>query len=601
VRQVDFNDLPRASRELFVRALVTSSPTAAPICRRRVRQRSALPWYFLLVLGFSALGAIASYRFGWPTAPLQDRRFLGGYIGLFALVSLAISMLARRRAIEGSLPFAPGVYVFPLEVVDARTRELALYPLAEATSTEIAQQKRGRFALWIMFQTESFSFEIKGQHRAESALARVHEARGEIAASALRGEPSPEIFDPFAEARARNFEPVAEHGLLARGRPSWTRFIWAIAIIFGLTLGTAGWRLRNWRSDARVFAKIKSGGDVALGEAYVRAGGLKAAEVNDFVVPRARLAAAKKEPARAEAIAKFLATYPGSKVEGEAKAALAEALHADFAELHTVSGLRAFISRWPDAADVPSAKTKIEALQRKAVADLHSKANPADKNVIPVIEAVLRMTQSIEVRFHKRETTSLASAEALLAKGLLDDDGTAQGGNVPASAILADDVRRETTIMTGLQRAFAVVFPEDVVTFRREGPAAGGPTAGVAPGRGPAAGGPTAGVAPRRGPAEGEAYIQLDVELGWSGATLLSRETKRRYLGFLLKLEGTIHPAKDGKKLSFSARLETPDSVQIEGDDPSSAYFALLERTLDGLGERLRAVLFTTTRASSSR
>lgn len=222
VRSIDFNDLPRTTRERFVRSLVSASPAARPICQRVSKQRSPAGWYLLLVLAAAALGGLGCWRFGAIDAPVQDRRLLGGYVAAGAALVLSASMLARRRAIRGSLPFAPGVYVFPLDLVDARTRQLELYSLSELQSLDpVHHSHKGRYthsSLWLVFPTRSFVFEARGQYTVDAQLAAVRRAREALAAATHRGTLDDlASLDPFIDARAQL--RAGERPRAARARP----------------------------------------------------------------------------------------------------------------------------------------------------------------------------------------------------------------------------------------------------------------------------------------------------------------------------------------------------------------------------------------------
>jgi len=615
VRRIDFNELPRATRERFVRSLVSDSPAARPICQRTSKPRSRALWVILVLLGLAALGALTYVHFGAVNAPVQDRRFLGGYVAVWAILGLALSMLARRRALAGSLPFAPGVYVFPLDLVDARTREITLHPLSELQSFDpVHHTKGGKYThstLWFIFPTESFAFEVRGQPAATAQVTAIHAARENLAAALQRGgldELSP--FDPFADARARNWEPAHDHGLLARGRPMWTRFIWAITIIVGLTAGVAWWRGRNWQSDEWAFRKLTAKPDVTLAEAYIRGGGLRSAEVKDVVLPRARLAEARSEPdgaKRAEAIERFLRTYPKTSVEGEARAALADALHTDFLAQSTVSGLRAFITRWPDASDVPAAKVKIHELYEQTLTDFEKHANVSDKNVVPLVRAMLvyseEQARPIEVRFRRRSAGSLAAADHLLEKGLLDDDGPAPGGNAPVTPHLGgeDASRRERALVLGLERSFRAVFPAGVFSF-----ALGAPVDEPAPAPGAR---PLAEVT--------VPTFVIDYEVGWAGTTYVSRDSRRRYLGVFVRFDVVVQVPSDARVLALSAKVEPPETFPLEHrpddtiplalvppagaapPDDARAYGVMLLRAFDQMGARLMPVFFEPKTASA--
>jgi len=301
--------------------------------------------------------------------PVQDRRWLAFYITAWALIGLALAMLGRRSALRGSLPFQPGTYVFPLDLVDARTRELELYPLSELQSLDpVHHTKGGRYThstLWFVYPEKSFVFEIHGQDQAESQLHAVQNARQILMAAIQRGDLSELLpFDPFADARASNWMPMNDFGLLAKGRPGWTRFIWAITLMIGLAAGVGTWRARNHFSDQRVYARLEARPDIAQADSYVKGGGLRASEVQSSIIPRAKLAEAKKETGekRIVALDKFLKAYPKSAVEVEARALFRDALHEQFLAQTSVSGVRAFIQAYPSAPDAYQGQVKIKEL-----------------------------------------------------------------------------------------------------------------------------------------------------------------------------------------------------------------------------------------------
>lgn len=600
MRQIDFNDLPRTSRERFVRSLVSVSPSAAPICRRTSKTRSPIAWYLLLLITLAALGVAVMHQFAATAVPVQDRRWLAFYVAAWALTGLALSMLGRRRALKGSLPFQPGVYVFPLDLVDARTRELELYPLSELQSLDpVHHTKGGRYThstLWFVFAEKSFVFEIKGQDQAESQLAAVQSARQILMQAIQRGDLSELLaFDPFADARARNWLPTNDFGLLAKGRPAWTRFIWAITIIVGLAAGVGTWRLRNWRSDERVFARLAAHPDVTLADAYVKGGGLRAAEVETSIIPRAQLADAKKETGdkRVAALDRFLKTYPKSAVEAEARALLRDALHEQFVAQTTVSGVRAFVAAWPNAPDAFQGQAKIKELYDQTRATFRQKASTSDKNIGPLVEAMMTWAETsgapFDVRLRRRNVAALASTDKLLMKGLLDDDGApAPNGNAEVMPLFTGDEgkARDAAIVKGLERAFKGVFPADVIPLRLGPPVTDAESEAMpAPPKPPFAdvSAPT---------------LMVDVDVAWSGATFLARDLRRRYLGLLVKMDVTAQIPKDQRVLTFSLRAEAPESIGVDWSslaasqkDDAHVYDAMIVSAFEAAGPRLAGVL----------
>jgi hypothetical protein len=367
--------------------------------------------------------------------------------------------------------------------------------------------------------------------------------------------------DPFAEARARNFEPARDHGLLARDAPIWTRFIWAITILSGLVLGVAGWRVRNWQSDRWAYNKLSANPDVQTAQIYVNGGGLRAADVKSTIIPRAQLTLAKAitGPKKADALEQFLKDYPKSAIDQEARAALAEAIHAQFAQQTTVAGLRAFVKRWPSSPDVPVAKTKMRDLYRETLTDFHAHANVSDKNVVPIIDALLAWADEnetpIDVRFRRKSTSSLPLADKLLTKNLLDDDGTpAKNGNAEIGPVWNDLNTREAALTLGLQRSFRKVFPHDVVPLRV------GPPLEDTPGKSalplPDLAAPT---------------FAVDYEVTWSGTTYVARDRSRRYIGLMVKMDVAVQVPKVDRVLSFALRIEPPDSLPIDDGDTRPA------------------------------
>lgn len=576
------------------------SPSAAPICRRESKPRSPIAWYLLFLVTISALVVGVMHQFAASAAPVQDRRWLAFYVTAWALIGLALSMLGRRSALKGSLPFQPGTYVFPLDLVDARTRELELYPLSELQSLDpVHHTKGGRYThstLWFVYPDKSFVFEIRGQEQAESQLAAVQSARQILLQAIQRGDLSELLaFDPFADARATNWLPMNDFGLLAKGRPVWTRFIWAITLIIGLAAGVGTWRLRNHFSDQRVFARLEARPDLALADAYVKGGGLRSSEVNTSIIPRAKLAETKKETGEKRIIAldKFLKTYPKSAVEAEARALLRDGLHEQFMAQTTVSGVRAFIAAWPSAPDAYRGQEKIKELYDQTHAMFRQKQSTTDKSLGPVIESMMTYAESstvpFDVRFRRRNVSSLASADKLLTKGLLDDDGTpAPNGNAELTPLFAGDEgkARDAAIVKGLERAFKGVFPADIFPLRVGAPLTDAEIAAI-----PAL--PKPPFDDVKAPT-----LLVDVDVVWSGSTFLARDLRRRYVGLGVKIDVIAQIPRDQRIVTFSLKTQAPESLTIDWfnlppntkDDPY-VYDTMIIGGFEEAGPKLASIL----------
>jgi hypothetical protein len=613
VHQLDFNTLPRVSRERFIRAL-QAPPPVGPICSRLATHVPSIVWYATIALALTALVGLGAIGFGGIATPVQDRRYLVGYVVACGLLGLAAAMLARQRASQKTLPFPAGVYVLTRDLVDARSREIELYPLAEVVSIDpVHHRSNGGYShtiLWLVFQAASFSFEVRGRQQAEALRAQIGSARH----SAERGAAADPMLDPFSEARARRFEPVEEPGLLAEPLPIWANFVWAIAIVAGLVLGVAGWRGRNAASDAIAFKAVSAKPEPEAVLLYMSAGGLRVDKLKTSVLPRARFAAAKKETGatRVEALDRFLKDYPLSEIDAEARAALAEALHVEFASYKTVAELRAFVTRWPNAADAPVGKAKIHDLYQSTLADFRQHANVTDKNVAPVVEALLAWEDErgargdpVDVRFRRKRMSTLEPTDKLLAKGVLDDDGPAKSGNADLARWFAPEqlADRESGFVRGLDRALRAVFPADLVPLRIGAAIDDDDTPLERPegkkGRSAEAPRPPA----RLGFDVTQPTMIVDYEVGWNGLTYTARDRKRRFLGIFLKCDVTLAVPNPTRTLAFTLKLDTPESMVVDPpktpDDDKVVYDTMIARAFDRAPAKLAAVFFDPQTAAS--
>lgn len=556
MRVVDFNQLPRASRERFIAAL--RAPGYAfggngPVFSQASSTGAVVGWILLLLAAGGALLAFTKSHFGSPWEPRQSAGYLIAYAGLAFLCVLAVVGLIRRSIVAKALPFTPGVYLFPLDLVVARSKDLVIRPLSTLLRLQPTHHYRNGFYSYTSFDLAfeggfGVTFTVGGREIAERQLDALRYAQRQISEALERGDMNVlAALDPFMEARVQDFRPVAEPGPVAAGLPAWTRFGWAIALGAGVVLGVPTWLVRNLLSDEAAYRDLRRYESTYSLEAYVSAGGRHADEVKTYLIPRAYLKKAKEEPKdkRVEAIEKFLKDYPNSTVEADARAALADALHGEFLSRTTVSQLREFVKKWPSAADVPAARTKIHALYQKSLADFRAHANPNDKNVVPVVEALVGWMEShesppLEVTFHRKNAPSLAAADKLISKGLLDDDGPARGGNAQVSSHFTQTqaVTRETAVVRALEKGFRQVFPADILPLKR------GDDAKEADGSAPA--------------------IVVDYEVGWSGTTYVGRDSGRRFVGIMVRFEVGVKVPNEPRSLAFAMRVEPPESFTVD-------------------------------------
>lgn len=613
MRAVDFNELPRATRERFIAAL--RAPGYAfggngPVFAQASTTGAVVGWVLLLLCAGGAFLAVTKSHYGSPWEPQQSAGYLVAYVGLLFLCVLAIVGLVRRTLLSKALPFAPGVYLFPVDLVVARSKDLVLYPLASLLRLQPTHHYRNGFYSYTSFDLAfeggaSFTFTVGGREIAERQLDALRYAQRQISEALERGDMNVlAALDPFMEARIQDFRPTAEPGPVAGGLPAWTRLGWAIALGAGVVIGAPTWLVRNLLSDEAAFKDLRRYESTYSLEAYANAGGRHADEVRKNLIPRAYLKKAKEEPKekRVEAIEKFLKDYPNSTVEADARTALADALHGEFLSRTTVTGLREFLKKWPTAADAPAARTKIHALYQKSLADFRAHANPNDKNVVPVVEALVTWMEShesppLEVKFRRKNAASLAAADKLLSKGMLDDDGPARGGNAQVSShfTATQAVTRETAVVRALEKGFRQVFPADILPLKRGADDEQGD--GTAP------------------------AITVDYEVGWSGTTYIGRDSGRRFVGIMVRFDVGVKVPNEPRALSFAMKVEPPESFTVDytkwdssfrsamgksygtsptgGPSDSQVYDVMALRAFDQLSTKMKNAFFDAETAST--
>src|SRR5262249_35355517 len=159
-----------------------------------------------------------------------------------------IEVLARRAA-TSALPFQPGLFLFPANLIDARDHKLRVYPLAELS--RVSADPRG--ILVVAFGNRSFSFPVD--------TARVQELLGIVEAARDQMRKGPD------DAQRRQLDPLeppvvvsplASTIPLSRRLSAWERRPWLLAAVVGTVWGAGLFSLRNMTSDDRMFAAARA-------------------------------------------------------------------------------------------------------------------------------------------------------------------------------------------------------------------------------------------------------------------------------------------------------------------------------------------------------
>jgi hypothetical protein len=604
-RRIDFNKMPRSSRERFIGCL-NGSIGPRPIFSDAGGVGAIVGWILLAICSIGGALFLLTVGFGDSWQVKQGVGWLIPYFLCFFLLMLAVVGFIRRIKMNSALPFKAGTYVFPLDVVVANSKDIEIIPMADLTTLQPVHHYRNGMYTHTAFHFyfaggRNFSFTSGNKAYAESQLVMLRQSQHQLDDAIARKDVyALAALDPFFELRMNSWAetPQPPDNLFAGDVPAWMAKGWAFGLAF-MVLAAPVWFVRNLLSDESAFAKLKDRTEKELAKPppaapsstststygsygssyssygtyyypsidtyewdnYIDKGGRHADEVKNVWLAKLALAKAKQE-GTPEAIEKFRANYPGSTVDAEAQQAYTDAVHAQYTkakDAKTVAALRTFITTYPKAADVSQAKKDIHTLFDKTLADFRSKANKKDPTVIPFVESLLKYeedhnSEAVEVRFRRRSNASLAAADRILAG---DGDVAAASSNFDAESMRS----REETMVKALQGAFSSVFPADVLALKLGDPL------------------------PEKDktlPESTKPVIYVDYEVGWSGDTYVNKTETRRFVGIKIAFDTVMKTPNFDKSLAFKLNVLPPDRFTVSYDTFSDPLYGSALRDSSG-------------------
>ena len=132
VRRIDFYKLSREKQERFLASTKGNAPPA-PIVQAAGDGGRSIRWAALSVAALIAFIVVYALKFGALGAPLAVHG--AHFIAIYAALAFVIPYGALRAV--GSwragklLPFKPGVYVFPMCLLDAREKMLRIFAMTD--------------------------------------------------------------------------------------------------------------------------------------------------------------------------------------------------------------------------------------------------------------------------------------------------------------------------------------------------------------------------------------------------------------------------------------------------------------------------------------
>jgi hypothetical protein len=473
VRRLDFYKLSREKQERFLASTKGSAPPA-PLVKAAGDGRRSLRWGGACAAGLVLLVVVFTLRFGVLGASLAVHgvAFLVVYAALlFAIPYAALRAVGSWRAGK-RLPYRPGIYVFPMCLVDARDKMLGVFAMTDLAS--VSKASAGG-ALRLAFKGGgSFTFPSTDAADADLVNRSVENAREQVKHALATSDDSELVtLDPFYDAKKGWTSPIGPKQPLADRAPGWRKFDWAIAAACAVALGPTLWFLHNKSSDDSMFAKATTIGTPEAFQSYLSVGKRHRDDVANVLLPRAELEQAKAK-GTVEAVQAFIAAHPKSAIDKEAQAALREALLRELAKAKkgaSLASLAAFEKKYPQNHLGP----EIAAARRELYAAAVKRFLPIAANDKPELAAfVTRLAKQLETRgpevvvvFHREVSGALAQADKLMAHL---PTNRAYGPNQVSRHFDEKPDPKEAEVVAALQASMLRVFSPDLIDVKMSPP-----------------------------------------------------------------------------------------------------------------------------------
>jgi hypothetical protein len=473
---IDFYKLTRPVQERF-RGSVNGSGLPAPILALRRQTKEPLAW-----LGLSAGSALAAFILcqiglgnlessfaihGAPLVVLYTAFFGGVVFGI--LKALAIRRESR------SLPFVPGIYLFPIGLVDARRHRIRLYTMAELTAAE-GPDASNTFHLTFGGKNK-FVFPVGDPERAQKAAGALASARtAHDEAAGARDSMRPKAIAAIDPLQDGGFaSPLVPKTSIVQNIPFWAAKTWLVALGAGFLVGVGVWNARNLLSDARMFATANEAHDTPSYKQYLERGTRHHDEVEKVLLPRAELKDAQKA-GTVDAIEAYIKTHKGTKIGPEVTAARRAALLVELEatkKIGTLTALKEFAKNHPEHGLDAELKAAMHDVYEAAFEKYKTNDAGKDANAVAFVRKLVDFAEKkgpkVVVRAHRRVTKSIERADKDVVKSKAFMGVT----SFPSRYFdPAHDKPREQDLAKAIIDRFGQAFPADILAFEMGEPIA---------------------------------------------------------------------------------------------------------------------------------
>jgi hypothetical protein len=547
IRNVAFGALPPAARQRFVESALGKGdvkPLIVPGKGGAIAGRVVGT-----VLALVALYATAAAGFGTLSPELwHGPGVLIVYVFWAAWAALGVLSAVRVRALRRGLPYVPGTYLFPRDLIEANQKgDLVVFPLRALTDFKCVHHHRNgvyqRSDFNFQFDREARTLTVTPQHRAQTVLQEISRHEAEESAALKEGNVDEVArLDPLAEAAPAATADRPRTGPRVVPPPSWLRWRWAIAAGLALVLAPPIWAARNVASDLSAWGEAQRRRTEAAFGAYVQYGWWHAKEA----AGRAAQAA-----------------FDEAKKKG------------------TVTALRRVRVVYPQHPVAAQALPEIHAVFLKSLARFRAQAAAGDPRIVPFVERLLGHLERSEgaavlVRFRSPKESALAAADAQVRRRAAGSGRE----SVPMAPYFTEATAspRERLIVSRLGLAFAEVFPADVLT--------------LSPGPRLTEAAPPA--------AQPDVIIEYEVRPSGSlyertdrNAPAFLARTGPIYTGIQVAFAVQMRVPDGGAPFDFQMTLAPPPHFEVAGlGDASAVYATMAERAFDEFSVKLREVFF---------
>ncbi len=536
VRTIDFNALPKAVRERLIACLEgKSSPApilAVPAPSGCGPVGSSLLFFVLLALALvwtvTDFGAFIERDRPAPVAAVA-------YAGIFFFLGLSALSTARAFWAKNALPFKPGRYLFPYDLVDATTRTLRVVPA-------------------YLFSDPQLVHHLRNGHYQHTLLTFTVNGRGK--------EAFPIYGKDKAEAQVNAFRQAHLAGMRAVQAQDW-KTVWASDPFFDVKQSgvwevppgperlqspaakSVPWLLRNRALLAGALALLGTPALVGLRTL-----------VND------QLSFSAAEQIDREATWELYVEH-GYLYVDEAEARMPVAALREAKQKASVSAVREVLKKYPRSAIVNDARAHLHSLYAKTLIAFREKASGRDPAMLDFMERLLAYLEqssvtTVRVVFRPPTTEALATVDRTLAT-----KKTAKRIAPIASHFDAKHLSgRQTAIVATLNQAFGQIFPTDVMRLELGTEAASEPA------------------------------LEISSDVRPSGQLYVSDKDEHAYVGIIVDFAMKMRIPGDSKTFGFRVQVEPPERFSTTGTGDEVVYDTMARRAFEQLDTKLQTVFF---------